>query len=38
MGKHNREFIAFVNYLDSFRPIKFLEQYPYFNYMLECGD
>lgn len=37
MGKHNSEFNAFVNYLDSFRPIKFLEQYPYFDYMVE-GD
>lgn len=33
-GEHNTEFNVFVNYLDSHRPIKFLEQYPYFDYLI----
>jgi len=35
IGKHNKQFQTYIHYLDSHRPIKFLEQYPYFDYLIE---
>lgn len=35
IGKHNEQFQTYIHYLDSHRPIKFLEQYPYFDYLIK---
>ena len=34
IGKNNKQFQTYIHYLDSHRPIKFLEQYPYFDYLM----